>query len=128
MTGVLVAVAARAATWLVTVGASGGVFGFVSGSLGAISPTTYRDHGGTSRTITRVSATDDGAGTYTIALAMDGTPPNSDTTFAALTVNGTRYTRASATYSSLGGGVQQWAWTLSANSVGTSGTARVRIA
>lgn len=128
MSGVLGVLAARGAKWLVTIGNVGNVYGYVSGSMGSISPTTYQDHGGTSRTITAISATDNGDATWTLVFRLDGTPADSDTTFADFHVGGVRYTRTSSASVDLGGGVRQWAWAgLGSNPIGTSGTAYARI-
>jgi hypothetical protein len=115
-------------TIVVTIGTSGNSSGFVSGSFGSISPSTYVDHSGVSRTISQLQAADNGAPPWALVIRMNGTPPDSDATFISILVNGTTYLRSAAASLDVGGGVRQWAWGgLGGNPIGTSGTTPVVI-
>jgi hypothetical protein len=121
VSGALAGVGASAlSTHVIGIGSSGNVHGYQNGLFGSLSPTTYRDKGGNVRTITVISWNDD---VDTLALRITTSPGDSNTTFTAIELKGQRFTRASAVFSDLGGGVHQWAWTgVTANPIGTSGS------
>lgn len=107
-----------------TVGDDGGPtsYGYAFGNYGSLSPNnTYTDRGGNSRTILLVAYS---TATGNLAIVLSGTVSNSDTTFAALVVDGIIYTRASATYSNPSNSFWEWA---TSNVIGTSGTKTVQL-
>jgi hypothetical protein len=91
-----------------------GDYGFISGSFGSLTPSTYA-----SNTITRLLWVDS---TDTLTMRMTTNPADSNSTFISLLVNGTIYARASASFST-SGSESVWTWSgLSSNIIGTSGT------
>jgi hypothetical protein len=100
----------------VTVGSSGTLTGFLTGSFGSISPSTLTDNGGTARTI---NALDHDSGTNSLVFQLSGAIANSDATFRTMAVGGALYTRASATYTTPGGNAT-WTWTKSGTPYGSN--------
>lgn len=79
--------------------------------FGALSPNTFTDGGGTTRTIVQL-AESTGANTADyLILALSGTSvPNSNTTFTSITIGTTTLTRASASYAASYNGGTYWSW------------------
>lgn len=126
MTGATVAACARGgAPALVTIGTDGAnIFGFNSGLWGSISPNTYKDGGGSTRTIIVLEY--NGSGTQ-IIFQLSGVVTNNDMALRSLVVGGQRLLRSAATYSTDSSTFSQWSWNVGSNILGTSGTKPVRI-
>ena len=118
MSGALQALAGRGggSRHTVTIGGTD-PYGYNVAGTGALSPLTYRDHGGNSRTIEVIVYND---GTGNIIFRLDGSITNNDTAFTAIKLGGTVLARSTASYSNPSGD-SQWAWGV-ANVLGTSGT------
>jgi len=110
----------------VTIGTDGGaIFGFnQAGPWGSISPSSYKDGGGTSRTIIVLEY--NGSGTQ-IILQIGAVVTNNDTALRSIVVGGQRLRRSAATFSTDSATFSQWSWNVGSNILGTTGTARVRI-
>ena len=107
----------------VTIGGSD-PYGFNSGSFGSISPTTFVDHSGSTRTPTILEYTSSGT---QIIFRINQAVSDSDSVFVGLVVNGTYLSRASGTYSTDSSTYSQWNWNVGSNILGASGTATVVI-
>jgi hypothetical protein len=103
-----------------TIGNSGGFYGYFLSSYGSITSTVF----GT-KTVDRIIWDNTASGT--VILSLHGTSvANSDSTFVALIVDGHLLTRASATYTANdGSGRTQWAWSVDTSGYPTSGTKAV---
>ena len=113
--GALVAACGGLKTIAVTVGSSGTETGFKSGAYGSISPTTFVDNAGNTRTPITINHD---SGTTSLLLQCSGIIANSDAAFIAFWVNGVRYTRASAGYSAPVN--TAWIWTLASTPFGSN--------
>lgn len=123
MGGILAVMAGLAGTLIdLTIAAVSGGFGYQSGVAGAISPSSFKDHGGTSRTILHLYHVTG----FGMAMRLSGVITNNDTAFVAIVVNGTRLARSSATYATDSSTYSQWNWTNS-DLIGSSGHAKVAI-
>lgn len=89
-------------THTMTIGSSGSVWGFQSGSFGSLSPTTSSIYGGA--TVNRISA----SAFNNTFFGITGTVSNSG--WSTIIINGTSFTRTAASFST-GGGVSLWTWT-----------------
>lgn len=108
------------------IGDDGDGYGFVSGSFGSLTPSSYTDRSNTSRTILQLAWTDSG---NLLGILLSGTAiPNSNNTFAQLaTPIGGLYLRSAATYDGNVGGNTLWSWSEGTNPLGASGTVVVRL-
>lgn len=81
-------------------------------TFGSISPGTYVDAAGNTRTINDMFDNTDGAFVFQCRFQLVGASiPNTDDTFVSLTLGGTTLLRSAATYSpSVGVGNSQWLW------------------
>lgn len=118
-------VAVGGQTILVTIGTDGAaIFGFALASWGSISPTTYKDGGGASRTIAFLEY--NGSGTNFI-FRINAVVSNNDTAFRSLAVGGQLLLRSAGTYSTDSSTFSQWTWNVGSNILGTSGVKPVTI-
>lgn len=97
---------------LMTVGSAIGFQTAAYGASGSLSPSTFVDHGGTTRTVVmmRWSATAPGS---TVSLRMSGASiPNTNTTFVSAQIAGfTALLRSAAGYTADDGiGATDWSW------------------
>lgn len=102
-----------------TVGDDGvSAYGYsASGGYGSLSPgATYVDRSGNTRTIGTLGYE---TGSGILALILNGSVPNTDTTFIGLIIGGVYLSRASASYSNPAASI--WQWTPGSNIIGTSG-------
>ena len=90
-------------THTMTIGLSGSVWGFQTGSFGALSPTTSSIYGGA--TVNRISATAISDQTF---FGINGVVSNSG--WSTIIINGTSFSRTAASFSTAGG-ISIWTWT-----------------
>lgn len=94
----------------IAIGTNGvNTYGYAVGQFGSIGSSTYTDASGATRLIRAAiwSSSD------VVAFALDGAEiPNSNNTFASITIGNTTFTRSSATYNGQAGGgtFSQWHW------------------
>ena len=130
--GLIATFAVRLAS-TITVGNDGGTRkgfsapGVATGpGFGAMSPVTFNDSGGTSRTVGalywRSTASE-------VVLAFpSGSPPDNDTTFKKLTIGSSIYLRAArSTYGAWAGPGVAWSWVSTPDPFGAAGSVPVRI-
>ena len=89
-----------------TVGVSGTLKGYATGTYGALAPTTFRDNSGATRTVAALNWNSTGS-QLTLVLGGGGIP-NSDATFAALNIGGRLFLRSAATFSAPSSTLWQW--------------------
>lgn len=123
MTGVAALSAPGRFLAALTVGNSGGNFGYFLSSYGSITSTVF----GT-RVVDRIIWDNTVSGA--VILSLHGTSiANDDAAFTALTVNGNLLKRTSATYTANdGAGRTQWSWAVNTSAYPTSGTKPVSAA
>jgi hypothetical protein len=100
----------------------GGNYGYVNGTYGTLTPATFVDGGGTTRTVAIWNW--DNASSGSVGFRLSGTSvSNSDTTFISVNVGGRILTRASATYTANDGtGHTLWSWSTNTSAYPTTGT------
>lgn len=97
----------------VVVGAGAGQKGYATATvlgaaIGSITPATYIDKSGATRSVEAVMYA---SGSGIFAFGLLGNVANNDNAFTAVTVNATRYVRATSTYTLAGGAVYSlWQW------------------
>lgn len=125
MSGILSAMMRSGTTLVMSVGDDGaaGAYGFSSGVFGSLTPSTFVDKGGVTRTIQGLYWD---VASSRVRLDLDG-GADTDTTIASLVVNGTVFVR-SARSSYTGSPTFLWEWANGGvNPFGTSGTITVLI-
>jgi len=91
------------------------LFGYLTGSIGSLSPTTASFSG---TTITQIYFSQRAGFVQSLVLTVTGTVPQA--AFTAMTIGSTSFTSSSATYST--GATTTWTWVPSSNLFPTAGS------